>query len=264
MGDSSSSKKHFALVHGACHGAWCWYKVKPLLEAAGHRVTLLDMAASGINLKTIHELQTVRDYSEPLLQFLASLPDDQKVILVGHSLGGLNLAVAMETFPHKVEVAVFLTAFMPDHDHTPSFIYDQFIASMPEGGNYWLDTEFESTGDPKETLTTMFFGPQFIAKLYHLSPLEDFELAMTLKRPSSLFMHDVWKPEAKLSKERYGSVRSVYVICEEDQGIPQAFQQWMTENRGLNEVKELKGSDHMPMLCMPKKFCDSLLEIAEN
>ncbi|KAL7240066.1 hypothetical protein ACSBR2_005848 [Camellia fascicularis] len=30
---------HFVLVHGACHGAWCWYKLKPLLESHGHKVT---------------------------------------------------------------------------------------------------------------------------------------------------------------------------------------------------------------------------------
>lgn len=134
---SSSSKKHYVLVHGACHGAWSWYKVKPLLEAAGHRVTVLDMAASGINLKKINELHTLRDYSEPLIQLMASLTDDHKVILVGHSLGGLNLALAMEMFPQKIEIAVFLAAFMPDTRNTPSFIFDQVIF-LPM--NNFLDT----------------------------------------------------------------------------------------------------------------------------
>ncbi|XP_021836507.2 salicylic acid-binding protein 2 [Spinacia oleracea] len=264
MGDNNSCKKHFVLVHGACHGAWSWYKVKPLLEAAGHHVTPLDMTASGINLKRIDEIQTIGEYTEPLIQFLTALPNDQKVILVGHSLGGLNIAVAMEMFPQKIEIGVFVTAFMPDHVHTPSFIFDQFVASMPDGGkDYWLDTKFENSGDPKETLTTMFFGPQFMSLLYHLCPLQDLELAMTLKRPSSLFLHEAWKPEAKLSKERYGSVRSAFVVCEEDQGISQTFQRWMISNNGVKEVKELKGSDHMPMLCMPKQLSDCLVEIAQ-
>lgn len=26
------------LAHGGCHGAWCWHKTVPLLEAAGHWV----------------------------------------------------------------------------------------------------------------------------------------------------------------------------------------------------------------------------------
>ncbi|KAL2906169.1 Methylesterase 3 [Bienertia sinuspersici] len=118
-------KKHFVLVHGACQGAWCWYKVKPLLEVSDHRVTVLDMAASGINLKKIHDLQTFADYCEPLIEFMKSIPDDHKVILVGHSLGGINIAMVMEMFPYKIELAVFLTAFMPDTHHTPSFVFDQ-------------------------------------------------------------------------------------------------------------------------------------------
>jgi len=28
----------FVLVHGAWHGGWCWQKVIPFLEAAGHEV----------------------------------------------------------------------------------------------------------------------------------------------------------------------------------------------------------------------------------
>ena len=94
-----------------------------------------------------------------------------------------------------------------------------------------------------------------------LNVKKDLELGISLIRPSSLFLHDLCKPETKLSDEKYGSVRRVYVVCEEDQAISQAFQQWMIENGGVKEVKELKGSDHMPMFCMPKQLSDCLLEI---
>ena len=118
-------QKHFVLVHGACHGAWCWYKLKPQLESAGHRVTALDLAASGINMKAIQDVHTLYEYTEPLLEFLASLPPNEKVVLVGHSLGGLNLALAMDKYPERVAVGVFLAAFMPDTRHKPSYVLDQ-------------------------------------------------------------------------------------------------------------------------------------------
>ncbi|XP_057530701.1 salicylic acid-binding protein 2-like [Amaranthus tricolor] len=219
------------------------------------------MAASGINLKNINQLQTLRDYSEPLIQFMSSLPDDQKVVLVGHSLGGMNIALAMEMFPHKIHVAVFLAAFMPDSTNTPSFIFDQFGASMAAEDDYWLDTEFKSSGDPKETLTTMFFGSRFLIKLYRLSSPQDYELAMTLRRPSSLFQNDLWRPETKLSKERYGSVRRVYVISDQDEAIPPHFQRWMIQNANVKEVFQLRNSDHMAMLCQPKQLSNYLLHI---
>lgn len=122
-------KKHFVLVHGACHGAWCWFKLKPLLESFGHRVTALDLAASGINPKQLHQLRTFADYTYPLLEFMASIPLHEKVILVGHSFGGMSLALAMEKFPEKILVAVFLTAFMPDTVHPPSYVLETVMIS---------------------------------------------------------------------------------------------------------------------------------------
>jgi pimeloyl-ACP methyl ester carboxylesterase len=123
--EASREQAHFVLVHGACHGAWCWHKLKPRLESAGHLVTALDLAASGINMKAIRDVHTLHDYTQPLLDLLVSLPPNQKVVLVGHSLGGLNLALAIDKYPEKVAVGVFVTAFMPDTTHKPSYVLDQ-------------------------------------------------------------------------------------------------------------------------------------------
>ena len=125
MGEVTNQKQHFVLIHGSVAGAWIWYKVKPRLEEAGHRVTALDMAASGVNTKTIEEVRTFDLYNEPLMEFMAKLPENEKVVLVGHSLGGLNLAFAMEKFPEKVSLAVFLTAILPDTVHQPSYMLEK-------------------------------------------------------------------------------------------------------------------------------------------
>ena len=118
-------KKHYVLVHGACHGAWSWCKLKPRLESEGHKVTVLDLAASGINMKRIADVDTFSQYSEPLLQLMTTIPSNEKVVLVGHSFGGMNIALAMEKFPEKVAVGVFLTAFAPDTEHRPSYVLEQ-------------------------------------------------------------------------------------------------------------------------------------------
>jgi pimeloyl-ACP methyl ester carboxylesterase len=83
------------------------------------------MAASGVNTKTIEEVRTFDLYNEPLMEFMAKLPENEKVVLVGHSLGGLNLAFAMEKFPEKVSLAVFLTAILPDTVHQPSYMLEK-------------------------------------------------------------------------------------------------------------------------------------------
>lgn len=258
------SQKHFVLVHGACHGAWCWYKLKPLLESAGHRVTALDLSASGINTKNLQDLRTFHDYTLPLLELMASLPQHHRVILVGHSLGGLNIALAADKYPEKVSVAVFLAAFMPDSVHAPSYPLDKYVERT--SAEAWLDTEFKPYyGSPEEPIgTSMFFGPQFLTtKLYQLSSTEDLELAKLLARPSSFFLQDLSNAKP-FSKEGYGSVERAYVICSEDKAIPQEFQHWLIENAGVSAAEEISDADHMAMLSKPQKLCQVLRQIADR
>ncbi|KAL0343623.1 UNVERIFIED_CONTAM: Salicylic acid-binding protein 2 [Sesamum angustifolium] len=240
---------HIVLVHGACHGAWCWYKLKPLLEAAGHRVTAFDLAASGVDKRTLEELRSFEHYSEPLLDFMASLPPEEKVLLLGHSLGGMNIALAMEKYPEKIKVAVFLTAVMPDCKHDPSYVLKQSMEV--KGDDDWLDAEFKPYGPPEDNLVSAFFGPDFTAnKLYnHCSP-----------RPCCMFVHDLSKQSA-FTEEGYGSVKRVFIVCPKDQAISLQFQRWQIETCGADQVKELANSDHMPMLSQPQELCQCLLEI---
>ncbi|KAH9624886.1 hypothetical protein KSS87_018370 [Heliosperma pusillum] len=113
---SSSSIKttsaHFILVHGVSHGAWCWYKVRTLLESSGHTVTCVDLKASGIDRTNVDSITSFQDYNQPLVDLMSSLPHQHKVILVGHSAGGISVTDAIHKFPHKIEAAVYVAASM--------------------------------------------------------------------------------------------------------------------------------------------------------
>ncbi|KAH6833604.1 methyl esterase 1 [Perilla frutescens var. hirtella] len=253
---------HIVLVHGGCHGAWSWYKLKPVLEASGHRVTALDLAASGIDRRSLQELKTLADYTQPLLEVMAAIPPTEKVVLVGHSFGGLNLALAMDMFPHKISVAVFVAAFMPDSTHPPSYVLEQYLERTP--AENFLDTEFLLYGSAEENLTSMQLGPNFISfKLHQLSSPQDVALAKMLLRPSSLFLEDLSKKSA-FSKQGYGSVKKVYVVLMEDKAIPVNFQRWQIETIGVDEVKVIENADHMAMISKPLHVCQILLEIANT
>lgn len=117
--------KHFVLVHGASHGAWCWYKLVTQLKQVGHRATALDLGACGVNPKQLIEVISIWDYVQPLMDFMASLPQGETVILVGHSYAGLCISLAMETFPEKISVAVFLTAYMPNFESPPGTLIQE-------------------------------------------------------------------------------------------------------------------------------------------
>lgn len=123
MENNSDHFVHFVLVHGSGYGAWCWYKVATILEASGHRVTAVDLAASGVNPIRLNEINSVSDYIQPLMNLLASL--NEKVVLVGHSYGGLPISLAMEKFFDKISLAVFVTAYMPHYISPPASLIHQ-------------------------------------------------------------------------------------------------------------------------------------------
>ncbi|KAK4275627.1 hypothetical protein QN277_018673 [Acacia crassicarpa] len=257
MASETKSKKHYVLVHGACHGAWCWYKLKPRLESVGHRVSVVDLAASGIHPAKIEDLHSFSDYSEPLLNLLAALPaGDEKVILVGHSYGGISIALAADLFAHKIALNVFVTASLPDTSHRPSYIPEQFQEKIGSGA--WLDTEICDRGG----LKTYLFGPKFLSsRVYYLCSKEDVELAKALIRPSPDFTDNLSK-ENNFSQEGFGSVPRAFITCNQDLVSPLEFQRWMIQNSGVNEVLEIKDADHMAMLSKPQELCDALLQLA--
>ncbi|XP_008800037.2 probable esterase PIR7A [Phoenix dactylifera] len=252
---------HFILVHGMCHGAWCWYQLATLLRSAGHRVTALDLAASGINPKRLDELRRFADYTEPLMEVMASIPLDEKVALVGHSLGGFNLALAMEKFPEKIAVAVFASAWMPSISTPMSVFMQEYSRRNPPGP---MDSKIIVSEDPENPFTSFLFGPKYMATtMYQLSPPKDLTLATMLVRPGRQFLDEITR-EDMITEKNYGSVSRVFIVSKEDGSLMPDFQYWMTERSPGVEVKEIEGADHMVMLSKAKELCNVLLGIAKK
>ncbi|XP_052879325.1 LOW QUALITY PROTEIN: methyl jasmonate esterase 1-like [Gossypium arboreum] len=254
---------HFVLVHGACHGAWCWYKVITQLKSMGHKVTAMDLAGAGIHPKEVQEAQSFPDYFEPLMNFMASAQPEEKVILVGHSLGGYSISAAMERFPEKVAVAVFATAFMPG----PNLPYLTISQQLNErlSPDKTMDIQFLFQNGLDKPPTSALFGHNFLAsKLYQLSPPEDLTLALTLIRHVGVFNDEESIKAVAVTKEKYGTVPRVYVVCGKDNVIKEDFQRWMIENNPSDEVKSISDSDHMVMFSKPNQLCTCLEEIAEK
>ncbi|KAK3162946.1 hypothetical protein QOZ80_1BG0095700 [Eleusine coracana subsp. coracana] len=254
---------HFVLLHGVCHGAWCWYKVATILEFAGHRVTALDMAACGARPGRAEDVASFEEYSRPLLDVVAALPPEEKAVLVSHSFGGQSLALAMERFRDKVAVAVFVSAAMPAAGKPMTFVFEQF--SQETGPDFLMDCTHRTGGNPQNPMPTFLLGPQYLAKrLYQLSPPEDLTLARAMVRPSRQFLNDAVMKGNVLTAERYGAVRRVYVVSEDDASWSAEFQRRMASWNPGTVVKALQGADHMPMFSKPRELAELLVEITEE
>ncbi|KAJ4817266.1 hypothetical protein LUZ62_029832 [Rhynchospora pubera] len=259
----STKSKRFVLIHGLCHGAWSWYKLSTLLQQAGHHVTAVDLAACGIHPSRLDDLRSFTDYAEPLLQTMVSIPPGEKVILVGHSFGGLSVSLAMERFPEKISVAVFAAAVMPCVEDPKLFISKVYFSNgLPR--EVFMDSKIKEKQDNPNQLPSIEFGPEYMSnRLYQNCPVEDLELAMLLVRPGTDFSDDPIY-EKMITKEKYGSVPRVYIICQDDLLVPKQFKKLMIEKSPGTELVEITGADHMVMLSKPTELFGVLQEIAKK
>ncbi|KAJ8763480.1 hypothetical protein K2173_002363 [Erythroxylum novogranatense] len=256
---NSVPSSHFVLIHGSCHGAWSWYKIVALIKSSGNKVTSIDLAASGIDPQQVNTLSSVSEYHRPLMDFMASLPPHEKVILVGHSLGGLAVSQAMERYPEKVKVSVFVTASMPG----PSLNISTLNQESFRSAGSLMDSRYTYDNGTNNAPTTLILGPMLLkSRLYQLSPIEDWTLATTLVRPLRLFTEEDLSRKLVLTSEKYGSVRRVFIISEKDKLAKKDFVEWMIKRNPPNQVLEVLGSDHMVMMSKPRQLWVHLLKIA--
>jgi pimeloyl-ACP methyl ester carboxylesterase len=95
----------FILVHGGFHGAWCWSRVIPQLEALGHEAVAIDLPGHG---ERRDEVSTLEGRRGAILEVLR--PGD---VLVGHSGGGYEVTLAADAAPEKVSHIIYLAAGLP-------------------------------------------------------------------------------------------------------------------------------------------------------
>ncbi|PKA56137.1 Salicylic acid-binding protein 2 [Apostasia shenzhenica] len=192
------------------------------MRSQGFNVEAIDLAGAGADSRRVpEEVSTFAEYNQPLTNLIEASPEGEKLILVGHSFGGMSLGLAMEAYPEKIAAGVFVTAFMPDTTHSPSHILEQAYLSFSD---------------------------------------QDLTLATLMVRTTALFLAELGKKPA-LTKERYGSVDKFYILCDEDKAISADLQQLMIKNNPVKEVIQIKGADHMPMLSKSQELCNFLVKI---
>lgn len=91
-------------------GGWCWRKVAPLLEAAGHTVLAPDLPGHGDD-RTPTATVTQKSYTDRICQIAAA--QAEPVILLGHSMGGIAITQAAENCTDKIKALVYMCAFLP-------------------------------------------------------------------------------------------------------------------------------------------------------
>jgi pimeloyl-ACP methyl ester carboxylesterase len=105
------------LVHGAWHGGWCWDKVRPRLEAAGHRVLAPSLTGLGDREHLRDPVPSLATHVADIVN-LVEAEELREVVLVGHSYGGMVITGAADALRGRVRHLVYLDAAVPADGQT--------------------------------------------------------------------------------------------------------------------------------------------------
>jgi len=231
----------FVIVHGAWHGAWCWQKIVPLLEAQGHRVRTPELPATGADMSDPAKV-TVESWARFVADLIAA--EAEPVILVGHSRGGVVISRAAEILPGRIRRLVNVPGYLLSEGGT--------LAEAARGD---LESLVPPNMIPAEGGVTCDLRESVIRDaLFGLCSESDYELAVTLMRPEPL------KPlvtPLRVTDERFGQVPRTYIECSQDRTITLGPQRRMQAALPCDPVLTL-ASDHSPFFSQPTALAQML------
>jgi esterase len=145
------SGRKWVFLHGLMGYYLNWRKIISDLEKT-ERVLAYDQRGHGKSMKPMTGY-SAEDYAEDLYLILEDLKWN-KIILVGHSMGGRNALMFAHKFPEKVEKLV-ISDIGPEGDPNATEYYKKLLGLVP--------TPFVSKKEAKEFFLNEF--PQALAKL---------------------------------------------------------------------------------------------------
>lgn len=258
-GLSSLESKHLVLVHGGGFGAWCWYKLIVLLEELGFVATAIDLAGSGIDSMDPNCISDLKTYASPLTDFLEKLQASEKVILVGHDVGGACISYAMEWFPERIAKSVFISAAMITDGQRAFDVFAPEVAGPEE--LLHKARIFNYSDKSSQSPTSIEFDKALVKDLYfNQTPAKDVALATVSLRPIPF---GPLMERISLTPQNYGIIPKYFVLTGEDHALTTAMQENLVELNPPHQVFRLKGSDHAPFFSKPQALYKVLLEIAQ-
>ncbi len=219
------------LVHGSCHGAWCWRDLVPELQALGHAVRAIDLPSNGADPTPVKAV-TLDLYAQAILDAL-----EGPTVVLGHSMGGYPISRAADLDPTHFERLIYLCAYVPWPDHS--------LVEMRKRAPRQPLAEALRVSDDGLAFTV---DPAHQSKVfYHDCTPEQRDFAAANLCPQAIL------PQAtKVTLGApYATVPRSYIRCLQDGAIPAEFQATMAAEFAPEDVYTLD-TGHSPFFAAPK------------
>jgi pimeloyl-ACP methyl ester carboxylesterase len=232
----------FVLVHGAFQDASAWDLVTPRLQAAGHKVVVLQRPGRPPDTRDPTEI-TLAENVDLVVQILRAQPDP--VILVGHSFAGLIISQAAEQLPARVAALVYVAAYLPrDGDSLRSLSATDSASALPP--HLRLNPAHTAASVDPAGLVEVFCADAPAAWQAHA-------LAHPVAEPLAPLGTAV-----SLTTENFGRVRKLYVTTTADRCVSPAAQAAMLAATPVDRILPLDSS-HGPFWSQPEALAEALL-----
>lgn len=227
----------FVLVHGACHGAWCWSAVEAALRRRGHETVAIDLPCRGEDSTPAREA-TLAGFAERVARAM-----EQPSVLVGHSFAGFPITAAAALVPGRIEQLVYLAAYVPEPGRSLRGMRKAW-PDQPLRGSYVM-TDGGAAFTFRADLAELLF--------YHDCPPESAARAAALLCPEPVAPQETPVPDTDAAV----ALPRRYILCTEDRAIPPAFQATMVRDWPATAVRRLATS-HSPFLSAPDELAEML------
>ncbi len=247
--DTQPESKNYVLVHGAWQAPYVWKSVKTNLEKQGNKVIVVELPGHGTD-NTFPGAITLDVYKQKVINALSTI--DGKVILVGHSLGGMIISSVAEAVPSKIEKLVYVAAYLPTSGQT----LDELAHMDPDSqlgvtGNLIFNYD-GGTVDVKQDQIVNLFIPDGTSEVQNLV-LKNYRT-----EPLTPFINPV-----KLTDQNFGSVKKAYIKTLQDRVVSPYLQNKMIAAGKVESVYEIN-TGHSPFLSKPDDLSSILTKIATN
>jgi hypothetical protein len=226
----------FALVHGGWHGAWCWERLTPELEALGHRVITMDLPCDDGSA-------TFDDYAAVVCAAVADCSGDDLVV-VAHSLAGLS--VPLVAAQRRVRRLVYLCALLP----IPGMPFVQQMAEDPE----MLNPDYPKGLGDKDSQGRRSWIDEELAHFHLFGDCDEATASAAFARLRPQALHP-YLPPCSLSS--YPEVETTYVVCDEDRMVNPQWSRRVARDWLEADLIELPG-DHSPFYSRPRDLAEVL------
>jgi len=280
-----ATKAVFVLVHGGWHNCSAWNKVTSILKAKGFTALTLDLPGAGVNTIAPASLDrrpfdpeafaaepspiaavTQEQRTQAVVELVkeAAWLSSGRVILVGHSAGGMTVSAVAEQVPDLLLAAVYLAGFLvPNGMPLLGMLLHETMASALAPGLFVGDPvaigatriHAGSTNEAyRSLLKASFYGD--VSELEFLQA----ESQLHCDEPNSGAV-----TPSEITPGRFGRVPRHYIRCTQDRAVPLTSQDHMIaevdDAIGGKTITHTLDSSHSPFLSQPATLSEILIDI---